>query len=55
MNKYLENYDKALSGFEAACKIDPALDANGEVQKLVALLDRLETLLKVRIFHCKDR
>ncbi|XP_057542784.1 uncharacterized protein LOC130821146 [Amaranthus tricolor] len=46
VNKYLENYDKALSGFEAACKIDPALDANGEVQKLVALLDRLETLLK---------
>ncbi|KNA14351.1 hypothetical protein SOVF_108210 [Spinacia oleracea] len=49
VNKYLENYDKALSGFEAACKIDPALNGSGEIQKMVGLLDKLESLLKVHI------
>ncbi|XP_021733136.1 LOW QUALITY PROTEIN: tetratricopeptide repeat protein 5-like [Chenopodium quinoa] len=49
VNKYLENYDKALNGFEAACKIDPALNASGEIQKMVGLLDKLESLLKGHI------
>ncbi|KAL2904731.1 Tetratricopeptide repeat protein 5 [Bienertia sinuspersici] len=46
VNKYLENYDKALNGYEAACKIDPGLKESGEVQKMVGLLDKLDSLLK---------
>lgn len=46
VNRYLENYEKALSGFEAAAKIDPGLNASEEVQKIVRLLDKLDSLLK---------
>ncbi|KAJ8447639.1 hypothetical protein Cgig2_031693 [Carnegiea gigantea] len=46
VNKYLENYEKALSGFDAAAKIDPGLNASEEVQKIVHLLDKLDSLLK---------
>jgi len=47
VNKYLENYEKALNGFQAADKIDPGLNASDEVQKIVRLLDKLDSLLKV--------
>lgn len=46
VNRYLENYEKALSGFEEAAKIDPGLNASDEVQKIVRLLDKLDSLLK---------
>ncbi|XP_072974381.1 uncharacterized protein [Typha angustifolia] len=47
-NKYLENYERALHGFEAAALKDPGLDADQEVQKIISLLDKLENLMKVR-------
>lgn len=47
VNKYLENYERALSGFEAAALKDPGLNAAEEVQKMVNLLNKLENLLKV--------
>lgn len=47
MNKYLENYERALSGFEAAALKDPGLNATKEVEKLVNLLDNLDYLLKL--------
>lgn len=50
MNKYLENYERALSGFEAAALKDPGLNATKEVEKLVNLLDNLDYLLKVGVF-----
>ncbi|KAL3501820.1 hypothetical protein ACH5RR_036269 [Cinchona calisaya] len=46
VNKYLENYERALSGFEAAALKDPGLNATEEVEKIVHLLDKLESLLK---------
>ncbi|KAL7001052.1 hypothetical protein U1Q18_002206, partial [Sarracenia purpurea var. burkii] len=46
VNKYLENYERALSGFEAAASRDPSLNSTEEVRKIVNLLDKLETLLK---------
>ncbi|MQL92654.1 hypothetical protein Taro_025286 [Colocasia esculenta] len=46
VNKYLENYERALSGFEAAALKDPGLNANEEVQKIVNLLDKLENAMK---------
>lgn len=49
MNKYLENYERALSGFEAAALKDPGLNATKEVEKLVNLLDNLDYLLKVGV------
>ncbi|KAL9242000.1 hypothetical protein vseg_016047 [Gypsophila vaccaria] len=45
VNKYLENYGRALSGFEAAAKIDPSLNASGEVNNMIGLLDELESSL----------
>ncbi|KAJ1376443.1 Tetratricopeptide-like helical domain superfamily, partial [Sesbania bispinosa] len=33
VNKYLENYDRALNGFEAPALKDPGLNAAKEVQK----------------------
>lgn len=45
VNKYLENYERALSGFEAAALKDPGLNATEEVQKMVHLLDKIESLL----------
>ncbi|XP_059649646.1 uncharacterized protein LOC132295391 isoform X2 [Cornus florida] len=49
VNKYLENYERALSGFEAAALKDPGLNATEEVQKIVNLLEKLENLLKGQI------
>ncbi|CAH9108920.1 unnamed protein product [Cuscuta europaea] len=46
LNKYLENYEKALAGFEAATLKDPGLNATEEVQKVLYLLDKLDSLLK---------
>ncbi|RZB43593.1 tetratricopeptide repeat protein 5-like isoform X1 [Glycine soja] len=46
VNKYLENYQRALSGFEAAALKDPGLNAVEEVQKIVNLLDKVDNLLK---------
>ncbi|MBA0814895.1 hypothetical protein Gohar_020694, partial [Gossypium harknessii] len=45
VNKYLENYDRALAGFEAAALKDPSLNASEEVEKMVNLLNKLEILL----------
>ncbi|KAJ4974357.1 hypothetical protein NE237_007531 [Protea cynaroides] len=47
VNKYLEYYERALSGFEAAASKDPGLNAAEEVQKMVSLLDKLENSLKI--------
>ncbi|MCI27061.1 tetratricopeptide repeat protein 5-like, partial [Trifolium medium] len=49
-NKYLENYERALSGFEAAALKDPGLNAAEEVQKIVNLLDKVDNLLRVMKF-----
>ena len=46
-NKYLENYDRALRGFEAASLKDPGLKAGEEVQKIIHLLEKLESTVKV--------
>ncbi|KAL0424674.1 UNVERIFIED_CONTAM: Tetratricopeptide repeat protein 5 [Sesamum radiatum] len=46
VNKYLENYERALSGFEAAALRDPGLNAMEEVHKIVRLLDKIESLLR---------
>lgn len=54
VNKYLENYERALTGFEAAALKDPGLNATEEVQKIVNLLDKLDNLLKVCISCCKS-
>ncbi|RCV09365.1 hypothetical protein SETIT_2G021800v2 [Setaria italica] len=45
-DKYLENYERALRGFEAAALKDPGLGADREVQKIVSLLDKLENAMK---------
>ncbi|KAL3654459.1 hypothetical protein CASFOL_004140 [Castilleja foliolosa] len=46
VNKYLENYERALSGFEAAALRDPGLNAMEEVEKIIRLLDKIESLLR---------
>ncbi|XP_058091610.1 uncharacterized protein LOC131237708 isoform X2 [Magnolia sinica] len=46
VNRYLENYERALSGFEAAALKDPGLNAGEEVQKMVNLLDKLDISMK---------
>ncbi|KAK8563998.1 hypothetical protein V6N13_005784 [Hibiscus sabdariffa] len=46
VNRYLENYDRALAGFEAAALKDPSLNASQEVEKMVNLLDKLDNLLR---------
>nr|POF17168.1 tetratricopeptide repeat protein 5 [Quercus suber] len=46
VSKCLENYERALSGFEAAALKDPGLNATEEVQKMVNLLDKLENMLR---------
>ncbi|CAN6196767.1 unnamed protein product [Urochloa humidicola] len=45
-DKYLENYERALHGFEAAALKDPGLGADREVQKIISLLDKLENAMK---------
>ncbi|CAA6661257.1 unnamed protein product [Spirodela intermedia] len=47
-NKYLENYQRALTGFEAAALKDPGLNAYEEVRKIVNVLDKLESSMKVQ-------
>lgn len=54
VHKYLENYERALSGFEAAALKDPSLNATEEVQKIVTLLDKIENLLKVMFLSYLD-
>ncbi|PIN00487.1 hypothetical protein CDL12_27010 [Handroanthus impetiginosus] len=46
VNKYLENYERAVSGFEAAALRDPGLNAMEEVEKIVHLLEKIESLLR---------
>lgn len=46
-NKYLENYERALHGFEAAASKDPGLNADDEAQKITSLLDKIESSLRV--------
>ncbi|XP_020099366.1 tetratricopeptide repeat protein 5-like isoform X9 [Ananas comosus] len=48
-NKYLENYERALHGFEAAALKDPGLGADEEVKKIVTLLDKLEGSMKEQV------
>ncbi|WOL11700.1 tetratricopeptide repeat protein 5 isoform X1 [Canna indica] len=45
-NKYLENYERALHGFEAAALKDPGLNADSEAQKIIGLLDKIESSMK---------
>uniref|UniRef100_A0ACD5TCI9 Uncharacterized protein n=1 Tax=Avena sativa TaxID=4498 RepID=A0ACD5TCI9_AVESA len=45
-NKYLENFERALSGFEAAALKDPDLGADTEIQKITSLLDKLVNAMK---------
>nr|KAJ0215129.1 hypothetical protein LSAT_V11C300144930 [Lactuca sativa] len=52
VNTYLENYERALSKFEAAASKDPCLNATEEVQKMVNLFDKLDTLLKASFYLC---
>ncbi|XP_075518566.1 uncharacterized protein LOC142552688 isoform X1 [Primulina tabacum] len=49
VNKYLENYERALSGFEAAALRDPGLNASEEVLKIVHLLDKVESLFRTKL------
>ncbi|CAI9285219.1 unnamed protein product [Lactuca saligna] len=50
VNTYLENYERALSGFEAAvASKNPCLNATEEVQKMVNLFNKLDTLLKASL------
>ncbi|KZV19521.1 hypothetical protein F511_06383 [Dorcoceras hygrometricum] len=49
VNKYLENYERALSGFEAAALRDPGLNASEEVLKIVHLLDKIESLFRTKL------
>ncbi|KAH7302738.1 hypothetical protein KP509_23G085400 [Ceratopteris richardii] len=42
VNRYLEDYERALKGFHAASLRDPGLHADEEVEKLTKLLARLE-------------
>lgn len=42
VNRYLEDYERALKGFQAASLRDPGLHADEEVDKLVKLLAKLE-------------
>ncbi|XP_076928264.1 uncharacterized protein LOC143592171 [Bidens hawaiensis] len=49
VHTYLENYERALSGFEAAASLDPCLNATEEVKKMINLFDKLDSLLKGQI------
>lgn len=52
VNTYLENYERALRGFEAAASKNPCLNATEEVQKMVNLFNKLDTLLKASFCLC---
>lgn len=49
VNKYLENYERALTGFEAAALLDPSLSAREDARMIVLLLDKLDYLLQGQI------
>ncbi|KAJ8570215.1 hypothetical protein K7X08_006792 [Anisodus acutangulus] len=49
VNKYLENYERALTGFEAAALMDPGLNAMEDARMMVLLLEKLEYLLRGQI------
>ena len=54
VNQYLEDYERALRGFEAASIRDPGLHADHEVNKLVNLLGKLEDLIVNKVcIYCK--
>ncbi|KAJ3695712.1 hypothetical protein LUZ60_001089 [Juncus effusus] len=46
-NKYLENYERALHGFEAAASQDPSLNGNEEMRKIIDLLDKINGSIKL--------
>lgn len=50
VHQYLEDYERALRGFEAASVRDPGLHADHEVNKLVNLLGKLEDLIVNKVF-----
>lgn len=49
VNKYLENYERALTGFEAAALMDPGLNAMEDTRMMVLLLDKLDYLLRGQV------
>lgn len=49
VNKYLENYERALTGFEAAALMDPGLNAMEDARMMVLLLDKLDYLLRGQV------
>ncbi|XP_059316829.1 uncharacterized protein LOC132067575 [Lycium ferocissimum] len=49
VNKYLENYERALTGFEAAALMDPGLNAMEDARMMVLLLEKLDYLLRGQI------
>ncbi|KAH9619594.1 hypothetical protein KSS87_022470 [Heliosperma pusillum] len=56
VNRYLENYERALSGFEAAAKIDPSLNASGEkVTKSERAMGPVSSLLTVDVSQSHKR
>lgn len=55
VNQYLEDYERALRGFEAASIRDPGLHADHEVNKLVNLLGKLEDLIVNKVcIYCRN-
>ncbi|CAN6483186.1 unnamed protein product [Victoria cruziana] len=49
-NRYLENYERALSGFDAASK-DPSLNAKEEAEKIIELLNKYFLVLDSNDTH----
>ncbi|XP_028785331.1 tetratricopeptide repeat protein 5-like [Neltuma alba] len=45
--RYLEDYEGAISAFEAVISKNPALNAATEVQNIVNLLDKLDNLMRI--------
>ena len=54
VHQYLEDYERALRGFEAASVRDPGLHADHEVNKLVSLLGQLEDLITNKVCLWSD-
>lgn len=48
--KYLEDFEKALIGFEAAAVLGPDHNISNNIQDIVNLLDTLDSALKVIYF-----